>query len=61
MFRLYYECGIDAKYVTPKHQKKSGAWRIIIACIKEDQEWGTVSWFLSFAHSYFKLPYQLSF
>ena len=22
MFRLYYECGIDAKYVTPKHQKK---------------------------------------
>ena len=54
MFRLYYECGIDAKYVTPKHpKKKSGAWRIIIACIKEDQEWGTVSWFLSFAHSYF--------
>ena len=33
--------------------KKSGAWRIIIACIKEDQEWGTVSWFLSFTHSYF--------
>ena len=22
--------------------KKSGAWRIIIACITEDQEWGTV-------------------
>ena len=25
-----------------KKQKKIGAWRIIIACIKEDQEWGTV-------------------
>ena len=29
----------------PSIKKKSGAWRIIIACIKEDQEWGTVSWF----------------
>ena len=26
---------------------------LIIACIKKDQEWGTVSWFLSFTHSYF--------
>ena len=25
----------------------------IIACIKEEQEWGSVSWYLSFTHSYF--------
>ena len=35
---------VQTQNMTPKQKKKKkiGAWRIIIACIKEDQEWGTV-------------------
>ena len=32
----------DSQAPKKQQQKKSGAWRIIIACITEDQEWGIV-------------------
>ena len=47
---MWYRCKICDSQAS---KNKSGAWRIIIACIKEDQEWGTVSWFLSFAQLFF--------
>ena len=37
----------------PSTQKKD--WSVK-NCIKEEQEWGSVSWYLSFTHSYFQLP-----